>query len=48
MLNGHQTRCPICNHSLQELSITYLEYVELDTEARNMLITEIKAKNSTS
>lgn len=48
MLNGHQTRCPNCDHSLQELSISYLEYVELDADARNMLIAKAENKFSAS
>ncbi len=34
MLNGHKMICPKCTDPLAELQISYLDYVELDTEQR--------------
>lgn len=48
ILNGHQTHCPNCNNSLHELSISYLEYVELDADSRNMLIIKLENEFSAS
>lgn len=34
-LNGHKTFCPKCNHTVQELDITYLKYLALSPEERS-------------
>ncbi len=38
MLNGHKLICPKCTHSLTELQISYLDYVNLDAQGRENLI----------
>ena len=38
ILNGHRNLCPVCDLSLKELPITYMEYIELDKEARKSLL----------
>lgn len=42
MLNGHKSLCPTCEQKLTELRITYMEYIELDTEERNQLHARLK------
>ncbi len=37
ILNGHKSICPTCDNILTELKITYMEYIELDIQARNLL-----------
>lgn len=34
MLNGHKTLCPTCSQKLKELSISYLDYIEMDALER--------------
>ena len=38
MLNGHKLVCPKCSNSLTELQISYLDYVNLDSQGREDLI----------
>lgn len=37
MLNGHRMNCPKCETKLTELSISYLEFVDLDIPQREEL-----------
>ncbi len=41
MLNGHKTLCPACTKMLQELEISYLEYVNLPSEERKKLLEKL-------
>ena len=41
ILNGHRTSCPICDFSLTELPISYMEYIEMDKDARSSLLTNL-------
>lgn len=34
MLNGHKQRCPKCHKGIQELKISYMDYVTMNQEAR--------------
>ncbi len=34
MLNGHKLTCPKCTHSISELKISYVDYVNLDMNER--------------
>lgn len=36
MLNGHKMICPKCSEPLTELQISYLDYVDLDVEQRQI------------
>lgn len=36
MLNGHKMICPKCTEPLAELQISYLDYVNLDAEQRQL------------
>ncbi len=42
MLNGHKIICPTCEQALIELKITYMEYIEMDMYARNLLSEKLK------
>ena len=42
MLNGHKTACPSCDKTLNELRISYLEYIELGAEERKILHEKLK------
>lgn len=42
MLNGHKTLCPACSKKLKELSISYMEYVNLPTSDREKLLEKAK------
>lgn len=41
MLNGHKSACPNCEHRLTELKISYMDYIEMDTEARTCLLEKL-------
>ncbi len=41
ILNGHRNHCPICDLSLVELPITYMTYIEMDTDARKSLLSDL-------
>ena len=34
MLNGHKQHCPKCRENITELKITYMDYVNMDMDAR--------------
>lgn len=39
MLNGHKITCPKCKHSLYELKMSYMDYVNMNSIERNALLT---------
>lgn len=41
ILNGHRTICPSCDFILNELGITYMEYIKLDKEERTSLLSKL-------
>ena len=41
MLNGHKALCPACTKKLQELDISYLEYVHLLPVEREKLLEKL-------
>ena len=43
ILNGHKSLCPACQTLLTELKLPYLSYVEMDNNAREQLLTTLKA-----
>ncbi len=42
ILNGHKTLCPACTRKLQELNISYMEYVNLVPEERKKLLDRLE------
>ena len=36
MLNGHKRSCPNCNESITELKISYMDYVSMNREEREV------------
>ncbi len=46
MLNGHKQNCPACDSLLTEMKMTYMEFVELSTNERNLLIETCKNETS--
>ncbi len=46
ILNGHKQECPACESSLTEMQIPYLEFVELSTKERNLLMDLCKDEKS--
>ncbi len=45
ILNGHKMHCPRCDGPLTELLISYLEYVDMDQEQRQTLLTRCQDEN---
>ncbi len=37
MLNGHKQSCPKCHERINELKITYMDYVAMDADERKQL-----------
>jgi len=46
MLNGHKTQCPICEKTLKEMDMTYMDYVHLLPKEREKLLMELKSSCS--
>ena len=46
MLNGHKMSCPKCSTPLKELQMSYLDYITLNHNERNLLIELCKDENS--
>lgn len=42
MLNGHKRDCPACDSPLHEMKMTYMEFVELSTHERKLLLETCK------
>ncbi len=40
ILSGHNRYCPICEHLLAEINISFLTYTSLDEKERKLLITK--------
>ena len=40
ILNGHKNICPACGQSLNELRISYMDYVAMDSAKRNAILLE--------
>ena len=38
ILNGHKLNCPKCDNSLKELQMSYLDYIYLNNNERNLFI----------
>ena len=38
ILNGHKPNCPKCGNSLNELQMSYLDYIVLNDSERNLFI----------
>ncbi|MCH5253551.1 MAG: hypothetical protein J1F41_01410 [Lachnospiraceae bacterium] len=41
MLNGHKRSCPNCSESITELKVPYMEYVSMNREKRDALLTRL-------
>lgn len=39
ILNGHKSSCPKCNTLLNELNVSYLDYIEMNQQERAELLT---------
>lgn len=38
MLNGHKNTCPKCKYSLYELKMPYMDYINLSSDHRRLLL----------
>lgn len=38
MLNGHKRSCPNCNENITELKISYMDYVSMNREEREVFV----------
>lgn len=46
ILNGHKLNCPKCSFPVNELQMSYLEYVVLPSEQRSLVLEQCKNENS--
>ncbi len=42
MLNGHKPLCPNCNGSIKELKISYMDYVSMDRDSRELFLNRLE------
>ena len=45
MLSGHKTDCPACGEALTELSVSFLEYQNMDVTARFLILQRCRTKS---